>query len=542
MPRALFFCLPLLAIAAPGQDVFNAVTPSNSCQQLRDEENRVYATHMAAIKQRLDELQAQRASEDALRQIDLERRDEEARHDKRTVDIDSTAACNPSAQARTPCEQAKAAESLRYHLAMAQLKKDEIDEWNRAYHAKSDCRGDGGCIAQADKESAIRIRAISAKRAAETSARDRKFAEIDDTICQTQDTFDGSSTGPRTNLNPPPCVTEPNPDDQNMLTAMQQESIRTLSGAGQQADIMLSTMGKLMIARLQDVARGVPATLNYLSQRGAGNRFLIQQALQRVEAARAVADYVIYTESRSRVNQQVWQQLHDAVTFAQRNPAAAIGVAADQVLWNKLQGMAAGGVCTAASAAAQKARLGIEAAKAKAAASGVNQLLKGDVDAAGAICGPGEGNVQNNPFAPADKRDCFNRFMLNATGDKKWLQREDTSRGMLWDRAVSTFRKQFGGLKAKNPYHGPLGLPAHALGMPVASSVPRIRDALQKAGPGSEAGVIVQWQNGGRHIFNAANMGGHVLFWDDQQKKAATGMFIDQFGKPAAKIWIYRYK
>jgi hypothetical protein len=185
-----------------------------------------------------------------------------------------------------------------------------------------------------------------------------------------------SSTGPTETGD---CTPEPDPATQTQLRKTGIEAIDTMAGMGQQADRMLTAMGKAVVAQLA-----------YLSQPNAK----IWQ--DRKEAAQAMGQGIIaYMVNDNASNHDALRKTAEAeAQKILRDPASAIGTTAGNVLMGKAV-QSAGGVCMA-SARNLKAAISARAQAQKAA-----QRLKAMLDneerqlaGSGALCS-GAGNRVN---------------------------------------------------------------------------------------------------------------------------------------------------
>jgi hypothetical protein len=202
-----------LALGAAAQDVFQSVS-GDDCTAARSAVNQAYSQRMAALREKEEAMrrdyEQQRAScgynqecltakarayDEQIRQLNLEGVEEGARRDKAIVDVDHS--CSPPAPGRGPCAAARVAESRRYELAVAALKKRQIDITTETTRERSDCRGDQSCLTAAARNYEQKLRSIQQEADAEGARRDQALGEIDRGICSqpSDDTFSSGGNG-----------------------------------------------------------------------------------------------------------------------------------------------------------------------------------------------------------------------------------------------------------------------------------------------------------------------------------------------------------
>jgi hypothetical protein len=207
--RIALAAAPLLLFTAYAQDVFNAGSANDGGCPAKQAEQRQYFSRMSGFEARERALERQAADEkgacrdqecvtaanrrDAERhlQLDKQRRDEEARHEKADREIDNSDACGGGgarSSAGGPCETARAAEARQYSARMLDLQKQEIDYAARFDNQRADCRGDGGCLTSAERRHQADLTKLEAERAAEGDRHARARSAIDRGACSTPTT------------------------------------------------------------------------------------------------------------------------------------------------------------------------------------------------------------------------------------------------------------------------------------------------------------------------------------------------------------------
>jgi hypothetical protein len=98
------------------------------------------------------------------------------------------------------------------------------------------------------------------------------------------------------------------------------------------------------------------------------------------------------------------------------------------------------------------------------------------------------------------------------------------------EETVKVLKRQFGGAKAKDPYHDGLkGLYDAREGWPVPSNQKKIRAAMSAGGDGSQGLVFVDGGEGTPgHVFNVRNNKGKVEFWDFQDDPPVQYLSFDE--------------
>jgi hypothetical protein len=162
-----------------------------------------------------------------------------------------------------------------------------------------------------------------------------------------------------------------------------QEALRTFAAMGSQADIVITTMGQLSVARLA-----------YLAQPNAVNNSL-------TAGAKAVVDYVSSDDARANANVKLMEGAQAGVDQARKNPAALVGAVGTNALWAALQGGVTK-VCEATPSALTKLKADLAAAQ--TSVSRLQQLATEE----NVTPPPATGTcVTVNPPPPGGLRDCF---------------------------------------------------------------------------------------------------------------------------------------
>ena len=535
-----FFVLQCASGQAPSGaaqgDSFNSNANSSRCRQVYSQALAKISAHNIRIQDqwRRDQLDCNRDSK-CIEQALNRRASEERSAYKEGVDAQAqkqlceerTSAGNAIPKSE-PCEEA-------YRQAMEKVAEHNIQIRADWYRGQADCKDNTNCIRQLQQK---RIAAEQAVREESSNAAGQRVK------CRLK----GGNNGGTNISDPGPgaaqggknkqtdCFQNPAPAKQQEMRLSAREALRTFAAMGQQADIMLATMGKLTAGRLEYLAQ--PNVINqnlsaYFSQPSALNKSAL-------DAAGAVVNYFSNEDSRVETNRILWSEAKKAADWASRHPAEAVGVVGDQILWSKIQ---AGGVNACEAGAIQ---LEGEISKTKKAIQRIRQAAAGQSSthppSPGSPCSVnpnfGVKNCLPSTVAYDMRRD--SKFMWDeshfnwkqADGPPTWSSIGAMFRGLYGDRLYTGMSQQ----RLSDQMVGKMSDMVRA----------DMERELLNAGEGARGLVYVRWpgDKATAHIFHGEVISNRIQYHDPQGGFDGLRNFevLQRAGTPAGQERVLFYR
>ena len=341
-----------------------------------------------------------------------------------------------------------------------------------------------------------------------------------------------------------PCPGALDPRERAELRASAQEALRTLAAMGGQADIELTTMGRLTAARLLELSE--PEVINkqifgYLSRSEAINKSLRN-------AGQAVVAYLADGDARGAIHQRLWRDASTAIHMAQRQPAVALGVLAQGAVESSLL---AGGVNTCSRVVDRVALRGAirEAGDAgKAIVQRAERDLRERPPALTGACtavNPRGSNVNCVPTSVAvDQRVATGKPFTDRDFNRLGQDRPHT------DAEVRQLLSDVYGNRAF-PEHAPWRAKAQSEGVRTHMSRIDMERELAAGGNGSRGLMTINVPphllppgvSAGTHMVNIHVENDVIRYFDGQAGKVnAYSIFLEHLGGPLSeqKVWFYR--
>ena len=305
------------------------------------------------------------------------------------------------------------------------------------------------------------------------------------------------------------CQVVADPALQQQYLPSAREALRTFSAMGSQADIVLTTMGKLAAARMASLAQ--PNSVN--------------NAL--AASAKAVVDYVSNNDYRSQVAAQLKAAADTAVQQARNNPAQFVGFLGDQALAGAAQNQLMK-ACPVTPAQIAQLKGGID--KARTSIQRIAGAIQKKQQFTGTF-GTGPGNLPRIPGHPPSPPLCSNACVKLATAqDQLWASDETfvingaqaTSGAndlrMTSDQVSELLQEQYGEIVRRSPAFTPEQQFNFSQGIPINANRNQIINFLRPY-HGSRGLVFVQFRGSQLgHTFNARAFNNTVEFLDAGQK------------------------
>jgi len=304
---------------------------------------------------------------------------------------------------------------------------------------------------------------------------------------------------PKRDTSPPPCMTQLTLQEQKELRLSAEEAIRTFASMGEQADIIVTTMGTLAASHL--IALTKP-----------------HQPLDDIaNTAIAVVRYTVNGDHRAEVHKQLWKDLQKGLEFARNNPALAAGIVGDQILVGKATASSVR-VCDAVMKTPMQ--LKAEVTNTKKALDTL--LLKGEqqaktppIEMGKAMCGSsvnptwGQFNCVPSSIAYDMRRETG---FLWVAEHFNWKQKDAPY-------TFTEFGDMLRALYKGRTYRGmaPDRLKDQLSGIATPMTRKAMEDELRSAGPGARGLVAVVWPDGsGGHLFHVERMLDRIDYHDPQ--------------------------